>query len=107
MGKKSGSGSGMNNRIIFLRASELKKNFLVKLFKFFDVVPGSGMEKFGSGIRDPGWKRSDPGSGIREKHRGSTTLLKSSHSNVPFRPMRILIETKRIRLPLSTKLEKA
>jgi hypothetical protein len=32
------------------------------VFKFFDADPGSGMEKIW--IRDPGWKTSDPGSGI-------------------------------------------
>jgi hypothetical protein len=38
MGKESGPGSGMNN-------PELRNNFLVKILKFFDVDPGSGMEK--------------------------------------------------------------
>jgi hypothetical protein len=33
--------------------------------------PGSGMEKVQ--IRDPGWKKV--GSGIRDKHPGSATLL--------------------------------
>jgi hypothetical protein len=33
--------------------------------------PGSGMEK--SRIRDPGWKKV--GSGIRDKHPGSATLV--------------------------------
>jgi hypothetical protein len=51
------SGSGMNNPIIF---PSLKSNFWVKILKFFDVDPGSGMEKIG--IRDK--KKSDPGSGI-------------------------------------------
>jgi hypothetical protein len=35
-------------------------------------APGFGMEKFGSRIRDPGWKKV--GSGIRDKHPGSATL---------------------------------
>jgi hypothetical protein len=35
-----------------------------------------GWKQFGSGIRDG--KKSDPGSGIRDKHPGSPTLLKLS-----------------------------
>jgi hypothetical protein len=55
-------GSGMNNPdIIFL---SLKTNFFaflgVKIYKFFDEDPGSGMET--DRIRDG--KKSDPGSGI-------------------------------------------
>jgi hypothetical protein len=54
---------------------------LVKILKFFDANPGSGMEKnsdpgFGIEnirIRDPGWKKF--GSGIRDKHPGSATLV--------------------------------
>jgi hypothetical protein len=58
MGKKSGSGSGLNNRIIqYFR--ELKNKFLGKILKFFDADPGSAMEK----IR------------IRDKHPGSATLI--------------------------------
>jgi hypothetical protein len=48
MGKKSGSGSGMNN-----------PDFWVKILKFFDADPGR--KKFGSGIWD-----KDPGSGELE-----------------------------------------
>jgi hypothetical protein len=45
---------------------ELRNHFLkVKILKFFDADPGSGMEK--SRIRDPG-------SGIWDKHPGSATL---------------------------------
>jgi hypothetical protein len=51
-GKKSGSGSRMNN---LDHISELKNNFLVEILKFFDAAPGSGMEKIC--IRDPGWKK--------------------------------------------------
>jgi hypothetical protein len=52
--------------------------FGVKILKFFDEDPGSGIRdqgwrQFGSGIRDPGWKKV--GSGIRDKHPGSATLL--------------------------------
>ena len=65
-------GSGMNNPDhIFL---ELRNHFFaffgVKILKFFDEDPGSGMETVR--IRDPGWKRV--GSGIRDKHPGSATL---------------------------------
>ncbi len=45
--------------------------FGVKILKFFDEDPGSGMETVR--IRDPGWKKV--GSGIRDKHPGSATLL--------------------------------
>jgi hypothetical protein len=77
-------GSGMNNPDhIFL---ELRNHcfafFGVKILKFFDEDPGSGIRdgdssdpgwrQFGSGIRDG--KKSDPGSGIRDKHPGSATL---------------------------------
>jgi hypothetical protein len=44
--------------------------FGVKILKFFDVDPGSGLETVR--IRDPGWKKV--GSGIRDKHPGSATL---------------------------------
>jgi hypothetical protein len=50
MGKKSGSGSGMNN--LDHISESLETIFWVKIFKFFDA--------------DPGWKKI--GSGIREKH---------------------------------------
>jgi hypothetical protein len=48
MGKKLGSGSGMKypNHI----SESLETIFWVKILKFFDVDPGSGMKKFGSGI---------------------------------------------------------
>jgi hypothetical protein len=53
MGKKSGSGSGMNNQDHI--SESLETIFWAKIFKFFDAYPGSGMEK----------------SRIREKHLGS------------------------------------
>jgi hypothetical protein len=40
----------------------VKPLFWVKKLKFFDANPGSGMEKYGSGIRDG--KNTDPGSRI-------------------------------------------
>jgi hypothetical protein len=43
----------------------------VKILKFFDEDPGSGMETVR--IRDPGWNKV--GSGIRDKHPGSATLV--------------------------------
>jgi hypothetical protein len=57
MGKKSGSGSGfgMNNPDHF--SHSLITIFWVKILKFFDVDPGSGMEK----IRIREGKKSDPG----------------------------------------------
>jgi hypothetical protein len=58
-------GSGMNSSDhIFLAC------FGVKILKFFDEDPGSGMESVR--IRDPGWEKV--GSGIRDKHPGSATL---------------------------------
>jgi hypothetical protein len=59
MGKQSGSGSGMNNPD---HISESLETNGLKYLKFFDADPGSWMEKII--IRDPGWKNSDPGSGI-------------------------------------------
>jgi hypothetical protein len=56
MGKKSRSGSGMINPDHI--SESLKNIFWVKILKLFDVDPGSGMEKFGSGIDG---KKSDPG----------------------------------------------
>jgi hypothetical protein len=49
MGKKSGSGSGMNKPDHI--SESLETIFWVKILKFFDADPGSGpWEKFGSGI---------------------------------------------------------
>jgi hypothetical protein len=66
MGKKSGSGSGMNNPDHI--SESLETIFCVKILKFFEADPGSGMEKFGSGIQDKqpgsatlqGYKRKSP-----------------------------------------------
>jgi hypothetical protein len=57
MGKKLGSGSGMNNPDHI--SENLETIFGLKYLKFFDADPGSGMEK----IR------------IRDKHSGSAILL--------------------------------
>ncbi len=43
MGKKSGSGSGMNKPDHIFES--LETIFWIKIFKFFDADPGSGMEK--------------------------------------------------------------
>jgi hypothetical protein len=48
MGKKSGSGSGINNPDHISESSETV--FYVKLLEFFDAESGSGMKKFGSGM---------------------------------------------------------
>jgi hypothetical protein len=50
MGKKSGSGSGMNNPDHI--SESLETIFRVKIFKFFEADPGSGKEKIR--MRDPG-----------------------------------------------------
>jgi hypothetical protein len=70
-------GSGMNNPDHI--SESLETNFWVKILKLFDADPGSriwsGMEKIW--IRDPGWKTF--GSGIRDKHPGSATLVVQVH----------------------------
>jgi hypothetical protein len=65
MGKKSGSGMNNPDHI----SESLKTIFGVKILKFYDVDPGSGMEK--NRIRD----RNKVGSGIRDNHPGSPTLV--------------------------------
>ncbi len=44
MGKKSGTVGHMSE--------SLETIYWVKILKFFDTDPGSGMEKFGSGFRN-------------------------------------------------------
>jgi hypothetical protein len=73
MGKKSGTGSGIRIRDEQPRSyfRELRNNFFVKILKFFDADPGSGMEKI---------RILDPRSGlkkirIRDKHPESATLV--------------------------------
>jgi hypothetical protein len=51
MGKKSGSGSGMKNLDHISESLETIFWVKIKHLKFFDSDPGSGMKKFGSGIR--------------------------------------------------------
>jgi hypothetical protein len=58
MGKKSGSGSGMNNPDHISESFE--KVFWFTIHKFFDA--------------DPGWKKF--GSVIRDKHPGYATLVR-------------------------------
>jgi hypothetical protein len=53
MGKKTGSGSGMNNPDHI--SESLVTNNLIKILKFFYADPGSGMEK----IRIRDGKHSD------------------------------------------------
>ncbi len=71
MGKKSGSGSGMNNPDHI--SESLVKIDWVKILKFFDADPGSEMEKIRSGIRDGKFR-------IRDKHSGSATQVKMSET---------------------------
>ncbi len=49
MGKKSGSGSGMNNSDLI--SESLETIFWFKILKFFDADPG--WKKLGSGINIP------------------------------------------------------
>jgi hypothetical protein len=73
-GRKSASGSGIRDEQPGSYFLELRNHFCaflwVKILKFFDEDPGSGMETVR--IRDPGWKKV--GSGIRDKHPGSATM---------------------------------
>jgi hypothetical protein len=69
MGKKSGSGPGINNPDHI--SESLETIFGVKILKFFDAYPGSEMEKFVSGIRDVKVL-------IRDKHPGSATQPKDT-----------------------------
>jgi hypothetical protein len=45
MGKKSGSGSGMKNPDHISECLETRTIFWVKILKFFDADPGSGVKK--------------------------------------------------------------
>jgi hypothetical protein len=78
-GRKSASGSGIRDEQLGSYFLELRNHFLdffgVKILKFFDEGPGSGIRDGDSTvrIRDPGWKKV--GSGIRDKHPGSATLV--------------------------------
>jgi hypothetical protein len=69
MGKKSGSGSGMNNPDHISESLEII--FPVKILKFFDA--------------DPGWTKF--GSGSRDKHPGAATLAVSTNK-IPHRCVR-------------------
>jgi hypothetical protein len=66
MGRKSATGSGIRDEQPGSYFLELRNHFfgffVVKILKFFDADPGSGMETVR--FRDPGLKNSDPGSGI-------------------------------------------
>jgi hypothetical protein len=65
MGKKSGSGSGMNHPDHIYET--LETIFWVQILKFFDADPGSGVEIIRSGIRDG--KNSYPVSGETSQSR--------------------------------------
>ncbi len=87
IGKKSGSGSGMNNPDHI--SESLETIFWVKILLFFDEDPGSGMEKK-IRFRDPGRKNSDQiwkkfESGIRDKHPGSATLPIALSDRLPLK----------------------
>jgi hypothetical protein len=61
----------------------LKTNFWVKILKFFDVDPGSGMEK--NRIRDgkksdPGWKKVGSGINILDPQDPQHSQLANSSS---------------------------
>jgi hypothetical protein len=67
MGKKSGSGSGMNNPDHI--SESLDTIFWVKILKFFSA--DQGWKKFGSGMEEIR---------IRDKHPGSATLVETMHT---------------------------
>jgi hypothetical protein len=73
-GRKSASGPGIRDEQPGSYFLELKKHFFaflgVKILKFFDEDPGSGIRDGDSS--DPGLIKV--GSGIRDKHPGSATL---------------------------------
>jgi hypothetical protein len=73
-GRKLASGSGIRDEQPGSYFLEHRNHFFaflgVKILKFFDKDPGSGMETVR--FRDPGWIKV--GSGIRNKHPGSATL---------------------------------
>jgi hypothetical protein len=75
MGRKSASGSGIRDEQPGSYFLELRNHFFgflgVKIHKFFDADPGTGIRDGDS--TDPGWKKF--GSGIGDKHPGSATLL--------------------------------
>jgi hypothetical protein len=78
-GRKSASGSGIRDEQPGSYFLELRNHFFaffgVKILKFFDEDPGSGMETVR--IRDLGWRQFGSGmekSRIRDKHPGSATL---------------------------------
>ncbi len=66
MGRKSESVSGIRDEQPGSYFLELRNHFFgffgVKILKFFDADPGSGMETVR--IQDPDGKKSDPGSGV-------------------------------------------
>jgi hypothetical protein len=72
-GRKSASGSGIRDEQPGSYFLDLRNHFFaffgVKILKFFDEDPGSGMETVR--IRDPGWKKV--GSGI-------SVFVKSLHT---------------------------
>ncbi len=76
-GRKSASGSGIRDEQPGSYFLELRNHFFaflgVKILKFFDEDPGSGMETVRIRDPDPGWKKV--GSRIRDKHPGSATLV--------------------------------
>jgi hypothetical protein len=56
MGRKSASGSGIRDEQPGSYFLKLRNHFFgVKILKFFDSDPGSGLETVR--IRDPGWKK--------------------------------------------------
>jgi hypothetical protein len=80
MGKKQdqymGSASGMN--ITDHISESLETNFFVfKILKFFDVDPESFL------TLDPGWKNSDPGSGINIPDPGSGINIPDPQHRIP------------------------
>jgi hypothetical protein len=65
MGRKSAFGSGIRDEQPGSYFIELRNHFFgVKILKFFDADPGSGMETVR--IRDPGWKNVGSGINIRD-----------------------------------------
>ncbi len=74
MGKKSGSRSRMNSPDHI--SESLKNTFSgLKYLSSLMWIRDAGMEKIR--IRDPGWKKVGSGIGVRGKHPGSATQIKT------------------------------
>ncbi len=84
MGRKSAYRAGIRDEQPGLYFLELRNHFLIffglKYLNSLMRIRDPGWRQFGSRIRDG--KKSDPGSGIRDKHSGSATLVDPFQLNI-------------------------